>query len=64
MLFRSDAEASIRDGEIETKEASEDMPFEDYEEEEDEDFEDDEEIEPDEDELASLENDEDNGEEV
>ncbi|MCI9281059.1 MAG: DNA-directed RNA polymerase subunit beta, partial [Bacilli bacterium] len=59
-----DAEASIRDGEIETKEASEDMPLEDYEEEEDEDFEGDEEIEPDEDELASLESDEDNGEEV
>jgi DNA-directed RNA polymerase subunit beta len=60
-----DAEASIRDGEIETKEASEDMPLEDYEEEEDEDFDDDdEEIEPDEDELASLEKTQDNGEEV
>ena len=60
-----DAEASIRDGEIETKEASEDMPLEDYEEEEDEDFDDDdEEIEPDEDELEALESNEDNGEEV
>ena len=41
------------------------MPLEDYEEEEDEDFDDDdEEIEPDEDELASLEKTQDNGEEV
>ena len=59
-----DAEASIRDGEIELKGEEENMPDEDYEDPEDEEFEDDE-LEEFEDELdENIETQADNGEEV
>ena len=59
-----DAEASIRDGEIEIKGEEENMPDEDYEDPEDEEFEDDE-LEEFEDELdENIETQADNGEEV